>query len=60
MFKKYLSLLLLLSLIIQSLTTRILKEESSEKEKESESPEKTEEEEGCDKPKEETDFSKIH
>ena len=62
MSKKLLSLILLLSLIFQSLSTRNLIEESSDKEteKEKESPEKNEEEESCEKPKEEsTDFSKI-
>ena len=62
MSKKLLSLILLLSLIFQSLSTRNLIEESSEqeKEKENESPEKNGEEESCEKTKEEsTDFSKI-
>ena len=62
MSKKLLSLILLLSLIFQSLSTRKLIEESSEqeKEKENESPEKNGEEESCEKTKEEsTDFSKI-
>ena len=62
MSKKLLSLILLLSLIFQSLSTRNLIEESSEqeKEKENESPEKNGEEESCEKSKEEsTDFSKI-
>lgn len=62
MRKKLLSLILLLSLIFQSLSTRNLIEESSEqeKEKENESPEKNGEEESCEKTKEEsTDFSKI-
>ena len=60
MFKKYLSLLLLLSLAFQSLSIRILKEEPSEKEKETDSQEKNKEDETCDKPKDDTDFSKIH
>ena len=60
MSKKLLSLILLLSLIFQSLSTRNLIEESSEQEKENESPEKNGEEESCEKTKEEsTDFSKI-
>ena len=62
MSKKLLSLILILSLIFQSLSTRNLIEESSEqeKEKENESPEKNGEEESCEKTKEEsTDFSKI-
>ena len=60
MSKKLLSLILLLSLIFQSLSTRNLIEESSEQEKENESPEKNGEEESCEKSKEEsTDFSKI-
>ena len=62
MSKKLLSLIILLSLIFQSLSTRNLIEESSEqeKEKENESPEKNGEEESCEKTKEEsTDFSKI-
>ena len=62
MSKKLLSLILLLSLIFQSLSTRNLIEESSEqeKEKENESPEKNGEEESCEKTKEESsDFSKI-
>ena len=62
MSKKLLSLILLLSLIFQSLSTRNLIEESSEqeKEKENESPEKNGEEESCEKSKEQsTDFSKI-
>ena len=62
MRKKLLLLILLLSLIFQSLSTRNLIEESSEqeKEKENESPEKNGEEESCEKTKEEsTDFSKI-
>ena len=60
MSKKLLSLILLLSLIFQTLSIRNLIEETTDKEKENESPEKTEEEESCEKPKEEsTDFSKI-
>ena len=60
MSKKLLCLILLLSLIFQSLSIRNLIEETTDKEKENESPEKTEEEESCEKPKEEsTDFSKI-
>lgn len=66
MNKKLLSLIILFSLIFQSLSTRVLLEEASdqekEKEKETEPKENTkeEEEESCDKTKEEiTDFSKI-
>ena len=60
MSKKLLSLILLLSLIFQSLSIRNLIEETTDKEKENESPEKNEEEESCEKTKEEsTDFSKI-
>ena len=60
MSKKLLSLILLFSLLLQILSTRVLLEESEE-EKEKETQEKTEEEEEpCDKEKEEpTDFSKI-
>ena len=64
MSKKLLSLILLFSLIILSLSTRNLLEESQEKdkEKEEEPKEKDEEESPCDEPKEEkeVDFSKIH
>ena len=60
MSKKLLSLILLLSLIFQSLSIRNLIEETTDKEKENESPEKNGEEESCEKTKEEsTDFSKI-
>ena len=66
MSKKLLSLILLFSLIILSLSTRILIEESQEKEKdkekEKEHEEKDEEESPCDdtKKEKEVDFSKIH
>ena len=66
MSKKLLSLILLFSLIILSLSTRILIEESQEKEKdkekEKEHEEKEEEESPCDdtKKEKEVDFSKIH
>ena len=66
MSKKLLALILLFSLIILSLSTRILIEESQEKEKdkekEKEHEEKDEEESPCDdtKKEKEVDFSKIH
>ena len=60
MSKNLFSLILLLSLIFQSISRRNLLEETTEKETEKETQQQTEEEDSCEKTKEESiDFSKV-